>query len=331
MRIVHEARQAQEALESFIQRLKDGCETRAAQVRSSAGWEELEVHWNQALGFWAACLHREGRDVVLLGLASEPAARVTPCATLAFARGGGASQGGQGFFVHFGGDVLAAWRMEEGEAGESLAAFLELHGHGPTLHEVEGPEGQRFRALILCSVASPDAGFHLRRFASALYDHARWNALGLGEAAAPRIVYEEASSGFPETGESAGQALRRGVARSIREQFRRFIELRALDYRLGDVPGHDIVLATAEGLVLAVFQVRDSLAPETLHSAVGELVLSRRARRAVRCLAVPGPLGPYFTQVFYRHDINVIPYTLTPELTAVLDVEAVFRAISHAG
>jgi len=330
MHIITDAAKAREALESFVRRLREGCEPLTVLLRAPQGWREEEVFWNPALRLWAAWRHTQARDAVLLGL-SEPApgVRLTPCATLVFPRAGFSARE-QGFFVRFGGDVLAAWRLKGGSAGDSLAAFLEQHGHGPTLHEVQGPDGPRFQALILCSVASPDAGFHLRRFASALNDHARWDALGLDEAA-PRILFGPKAQAAPRTGETRESPLRRAIVRSLRDQLAKAIDLRKLRHKLGVAPGSDIVLASGEGAVLAVLQVRDSLDPEALHGAVGELVLSRRTLRAAKCLAVPGPLGPYFTQVLYSHDIHVVPYTLTPELAAVLDVEAVFRAITHAG
>ncbi|GFK94528.1 hypothetical protein NNJEOMEG_02374 [Fundidesulfovibrio magnetotacticus] len=344
MRILTDSDLARAALESFKSHLKKDCVPLTAQVRVGTGWRRLEVAWNPGLGLWTAWRSTKARETLFLGL-GDPAypARLTPCAEIGF-RAGGIDPREAGFFVRFGGDALVACRLRERGNGESLAAFLERHGHGPTVHELEEPgsapgaSGQQqdspgagsFKAFILCSAASPDAGFHLRRLAGALHDHERWNALGLGDAGS-RIAFGPRALASACVEGAQAQPLREAVARSLREQLQKFVDARKLRCKLGSAPGCDIVLASGEGAVQAVFQVRDSLAPAALESAIGELILSRHTLRAAKCLAVPGPLGPYFTQVLFRHDIHVVPYTLTPELAAVLDVEAVFQAIRHTG
>jgi hypothetical protein len=235
-----------------------------------------------------------------------------------------------GFFVRFGKDVLLANTGKLARDEASFTRYLDEHGYDLTTHSITGPDGMGLQALILASIASPSVGYNVFRFVSAVNDYRQWACLGLLAAGRERLCFGAKPAVCDAESTSGGNSrdwLMNTVVTGVREQLAKFIDSRSLRYKIGSSPNSDIVLTSPDNTVLAVFQVTTNLSPASLHAGVGRLLLSRSTIRAAKFLAIPGSLGPFFTQALFRHDIHAARYKLTPDMAVVLDAQAVFAAI----
>ncbi|MFZ5427791.1 MAG: hypothetical protein ACOZEN_12520 [Thermodesulfobacteriota bacterium] len=319
MQIIRDERDIRLAAESFMRHLKDHCSSHGAGAEG-----EGEAFVNARFGFWFSARETDGSLRVRFGM-GEPRGETLPEPVCDMRLPlGGFEPGGEGFFVRFGGDVLAAFSARPESGGQAFAAHLELHDYGPTIHYVPAPDGSPLKAVILASTSSPDPAFDVFRFVSAMNDFRQWSARGLvpGDGARPGPSWP--SGGGEEGG---GRSLAETILDGVREQLAKHLHARDTGYAVASPPPGGLVLRNREGSPAAVIQVTDSLAPETLYTAIGKLLLTRGNPRAAKFLVLPGTLGPFFSQALFRHDIQAVQYKLTREMAVVLDTDEIFSAI----
>ena len=329
MQIVHEPLETARALGALLSRLGKDVAPAPAQVRWRGRLQEMELHWCERYRFWFAARQTGNRHWLLFGLRPpEEAVRQEPVCELSFPLAG-PDRRMNGMFLRFGKDVLLAWGLRAGVKGLSLGQYLEMHEYGFTGLSVAFPDGRPREAVVISSVSGDNLSCNVARFVSAVCDFKQWSTQGLLPGALPRVAYGPAAKPHGHDDKAAPRLLRL-VASGLREQLERFIETRRLRMKVGFSTQGELVLASQDNTVLAVFHAETDLAPENLHRAVGQLILSRQALRAARFLVLPGTLGAYFSQTLFRHDIHVLTYKLTQDMAVVLDAEAVFNAIRIA-
>jgi len=324
MQIIRDEREIRLAAESFMRHLKDSCLPHAVREEGGGGGQDNEAFVNARFGFWFSARETEGVLRVRFGM-GEPR-RESPPEPVCDMRMplGGFEPGSEGFFVRFGGDVLAAFSARPESGGQAFAAHLELHDYGPTIHYVPAPDGSPLKAVILASTSSPDPAFDVFRFVSAMNDFRQWSARGL----APGEDVQPDQSGPSGSGEEGGgRSLGERILDGVREQLSKHLLARDTGYAVASPPPGGLMLRTREGSPAAVIQVADSLAPEALYTAIGKLLLTRGNPRAAKFLVLPGALGPFFSQALFRHDIQAVQYKLTRDMAVVLDTDEIFSAI----
>ncbi len=349
MRIILDPAEAARAFATFLRQLGRGTRAvrgelrrpglRGVGLRGGTG-RAVEVRWNPALNFWFVHQDAGGRHKITLGLddpASSP--RLEASAEIGF-RLSGADRRQSGAFVRFGQDVLVAHSgrlpltpdPEMGPEPEGFLGFLRMHGYPLTSMPLghwgaAGKGGGRTgahqaEALLLASVSSPQLAANIRGFASAARDYAQWRGLGLLPGDTPRLDFS------PEAIDRAEPCpLRREVLRGLRDGLERYIVTRGLGLRLGFTPQGDLVLAHADGAVAGVVHAATDLSPASLQTGVGRLLVTRLAPRAAKFLAIPGVLGPFFTQSLFRHGVHAVSYKPGQDMAVVLDAEAVLDVV----
>ena len=330
MRILLEALNVKNALQSFLAQLTSGCSPVTARVRWRGTCQEREVFVNARFQFWFFHKRTANRHWFQFGV-MEPSwsGELEPACEMNFPFSG-FDRRMNSFFVKFGKDVLVAHSGRiRGEGGTAFLQFSKLHEYDLTTHGVAAPGGMQ-DAFILSSVSSPALAYTVSRFVSAVNDYRQWAAHGLLVGARDKAVFSPKSSGDEldiSQNKTAPGWLHTLVAQSVRDQLAKFIKANKLRYRVGSSPASDIILALPDDTLLAAFQVKTGLSPDELYTGIGQLLLPRSTFRAAKFLVIPGTLGPFFTQALFRHDIHVTPYKLTQDMAVVLDAQAVFAAI----
>lgn len=330
MRIIVEEAEIRRAARSFMQHLKKGCDPVTARLCWGGPAQETEVSWNPRFRFWSACRETGGGCWIKFGM-GEPHGRaaVRSVCDMRFSFEG-FDPALEGLFARFGSDVLALHTgvgAASGGDGESLAGFLELHGHGPTVHELEAPGGATLPAAVVSSATSPELAFDVFRFVSAVNDHRQWAAQGLLAAGPP----EEPRPGRCEDAEHAqAPSLAALMLAGVREQLEKLLPARAPGLAVGASPAGGLALRSRDGLARAVVHVTADLSPESLFCGVGRLLLPRENLRAAKFLVMPGSPGPHLAQTLYMHGVHAVPCKLTQETAVVLDLEAILAAAASA-
>lgn len=334
MRIIVDEAEIRRAARTFMQYLKKGCDPVTARLCWRGHAQDTEVFWNARFRFWSAARETGGGCWIRFGM-DEPHGReaLAPVCDLRFSFEG-FDPASSAFFTRFGSDILAVRAVDDpasGQGGErSLAAFLELHGHGPTVLDALAPSGSALRCAVVSSATSPELAFDVFRFVSAVNDHRLWAAHGLlspgGQDGAeePPCEQQGEAQGAPHPHPGAL------VLSGVREQLERHPLCRELGLGVAFAAWGGLCLRQADGSVRAVLCATADMSPESLYMAVGRLALAREGLHAAKILVLPGAPGPYLAQALFRHGVSAVACKLTQGMAVVLDAEEIFKAVQPA-